>query len=173
MRKPAPATTVGWTIQPLEAGEWARHRNDLMRLEYTAVPENFAESEETLARIAHIEGGFILLAEAGGEIIGYAAAAPLEQIKGSPAALADPAWGRGDTCYILAITVAIDWRQRGLGTALARSCHEFATRAGFARTVGCVESSGVARLPLRLLRLATYTDWCSTGRSFDYVAIIN
>lgn len=92
---------------------------------------------ESRLRLGFAEGGVVAIAEKEGALVGYAVGVPLERVAEIAGPDRDPARGRNDTLYTVALSVAPGHGKTGMGhrlkQALMRGARARATASGAPR----------------------------------------
>ena len=118
---------AGLTVREVAEGDWPT----IMAIERAAYEAERSDSEDFLRTMAAAGVALVACDATSGELLGFAVAAPLEQVAEVPGPREDPALGSGRGLYAADLTVAEAARGRGVGRVLKRAQLDWARRHGF------------------------------------------
>lgn len=118
-------------IRPLNAGNWAEYKDQIMELEHTVYEPARVDEESFLQMAVESERTVSFVAFERERLLGFSIAAPLELFKDVRGPNQDPGMGTGKYLYSADVLVHPDARGRGLGLRLKRRQLERAHELGF------------------------------------------
>ena len=122
--------------EPLNAGNWANWRTQILRLEAQTYEPSRQDTPEALQRIICDEKGVSLAAIDGEQLVGFCLGAPLEVFDHVRGPAEDPLRGNDTSLYAADTLVDTAFRGQGIGRSLKTRQIEAARLAGFEQICG-------------------------------------
>ena len=116
---------------PLDSSNWSRYSRDIMQLEQMTYEPARLDTEEFLREAACCDGGVSSVAVEGGQVLGFAIAAPLEMFETIAGPDQDSVLGLKTHLYSADVLVHPNGRGRGIGYRLKNDQIERAKELGY------------------------------------------
>jgi GNAT superfamily N-acetyltransferase len=129
-------TTPPTSVIRLDAGNWARQRDAIVRIEAMSYEPARRDSPETLEALAHDPRGACYVATVAGAVIGFCLGGPLESFADVGGVTADPAYGLGVALYAADLTVTHAHRGRRIARTLKHAQLDLARELGYRVVAG-------------------------------------
>lgn len=153
-------------IEKIDSETWPTVKTGVLNLQAAAFPAPLRPEMEDLEELVKAQGAVCLVARSNGEVIGFGF--------GGPAHLytyCDGVQGDKDTYYLASLAVAVEVRNRGIGTLLRETLASLALSRGFRFMEEHTENSRALARNWCAQVYETYENWSDTGRPFTRTRI--